>query len=208
VSGDYLTNCKDAYHCFDSRDLWDCRYNYQGWMDTKDAMDVREVGNCERAYMSCYSGMNSNGLFFSSHCFEGKELLHCSFCAQNTHDCFGCVGLKRSTYCILNKQYTKEEYETLVPKIIEHMKVGQEWGEFMPMYLSSFAYNESIAHQHVPLTKEGATMQGLLWRDDDQSSSNPPTATLPTDASGLNDELAKEIFSCGSCRKNYKLIVQ
>jgi hypothetical protein len=25
-------------------------------------------------------------------------------------------------YCILNKQYTKEEYEILVPKIIEHMK--------------------------------------------------------------------------------------
>jgi hypothetical protein len=30
-------------------------------------------------------------------------------------------------YCILNKQYTKEEYEELVPKIIEHMKKTGEW---------------------------------------------------------------------------------
>jgi len=30
-------------------------------------------------------------------------------------------------YCILNKQYSKEEYEELVPKIIEHMQKTGEW---------------------------------------------------------------------------------
>ena len=30
-------------------------------------------------------------------------------------------SLRNKSYCILNKQYTKEEYEELVPKIIEHM---------------------------------------------------------------------------------------
>jgi hypothetical protein len=29
--------------------------------------------------------------------------------------------LKNKSYCILNKQYTKEEYEKLVSKIIEKM---------------------------------------------------------------------------------------
>ena len=35
--------------------------------------------------------------------------------------CFGCVGFKHKQYCILNKQYTKEEYEKLVQKIIKQM---------------------------------------------------------------------------------------
>jgi hypothetical protein len=37
------------------------------------------------------------------------------------------VGLHDKSYCILNKQYTKEEYEELVPKIIEKMMKDDEW---------------------------------------------------------------------------------
>ena len=42
-------------------------------------------------------------------------------CAASSN-LFGCVGLKSKEYCILNKQYTKEAWEALVPQIIEHMK--------------------------------------------------------------------------------------
>jgi hypothetical protein len=31
---------------------------------------------------------------------------------------------KTNNTCILNRQYTKEEYEELVPKIIKHMNVS------------------------------------------------------------------------------------
>ena len=65
----------------------------------------------------------------------------------------------------MNKQYTKEEYEELVPKIIEHMKTPltnpllggegmSERGEFFPMHSSHYAYNETIAQDFFPLTKE------------------------------------------------------
>jgi hypothetical protein len=43
-------------------------------------------------------------------------------CTGNSSNLFGCIGLRGKEYCILNKQYTKEEYEALVPKIIEKMK--------------------------------------------------------------------------------------
>ncbi|MBP7884916.1 hypothetical protein KAZ93_01885 [Patescibacteria group bacterium] len=36
-------------------------------------------------------------------------------------NCFGCVGLKNHEYCIFNKQYSKEDYEVQVAKIISHM---------------------------------------------------------------------------------------
>ncbi|MDP2669631.1 MAG: hypothetical protein Q8O99_01100 [bacterium] len=35
---------------------------------------------------------------------------------------FGCSNLRNKQYCIFNKQYTQEEYEQLVPKIITHMQ--------------------------------------------------------------------------------------
>ena len=49
--------------------------------------------------------------------------------------------MKNKQYCILNKQYTKEEYETLVKKIKTHMDempfvAGKntiyKYGEFFP----------------------------------------------------------------------------
>jgi len=54
----------------------------------------------------------------------------------------------------LNKQYTKEEYEKLVPKIIEHMKKTSEWGEFFPASISPFGYEETAAMDYYPATKQ------------------------------------------------------
>ena len=44
---------------------------------------------------------------------------------------------------IFEKSYSEEEYNELVPKIIEHMKGGGEWGEFFPISHSPFGYNET-----------------------------------------------------------------
>lgn len=51
--------------------------------------------------------------------------------------CFGCVGLKKKKYCILNKQYSKEEYEELKGKIISDMKRSGEYGKFLPYEMSA-----------------------------------------------------------------------
>jgi hypothetical protein len=78
-------------------------------------------------------------------------------CLNEIRDCFGCVGLHdNEQYCIFNKQYTKEQYEELVPKIIEHMQKAGEWGEFFPASLSPFGYNETHAQEYYPMTREEA----------------------------------------------------
>jgi hypothetical protein len=76
-----------------------------------------------------------------------------SFYCSNS---FGCIGLKRNEYCILNTQYTKEEYEKLVPQIIEKMKVDGERGEFFPVEHSLNPYNLSMAQELHPMTREEA----------------------------------------------------
>lgn len=63
---------------------------------------------------------------------------------RNISNCFGCVGLHDGyEHCILNTQYTKEEYQLLVPQIIEHMMKTGEWEESFPPKLSSYGYNET-----------------------------------------------------------------
>src|SRR3990167_8842209 len=84
---------------------------------------------------------------------------------HNSNNLFACIGLRNKSYCILNKQYTKEEYEKLVPRIIEHMntmpyidKKGRvyKYGEFFTPELSPFAYNETVAQDYFPITEKEA----------------------------------------------------
>lgn len=58
--------------------------------------------------------------------WEGNEVYYSTFCYHSSY-LFLCSGLRNASYCILNRQYTKEEYELLVPKIIEKMIQDKEW---------------------------------------------------------------------------------
>lgn len=84
--------------------------------------------------------------------------LYSDSCNNSTY-LFGCVGVRNKQYCIFNKQYTKEEYEKMVAKIIAHMqetplKTGQacERGEFFHPSLSPFGYNETVAQEYYPVS--------------------------------------------------------
>ena len=91
-------------------------------------------------------------------------MYYCYTCFACT-DCFGCVGLKNKQYCILNKQYTKEEYQELVGKIIENMIRDGEWGEYLAPENSPWGYNETMANLYFPLEKQEAIELGYQWND-------------------------------------------
>lgn len=52
---------------------------------------------------------------------ESHNLLYCME-TKYCNNCFGCVNLYQKDYCIFNKQYTKEEYEIIVPKLIQELE--------------------------------------------------------------------------------------
>lgn len=163
VQGDYMSNSKDCFECYHSDKCQDCRYCFQ-MMDCKDEMDV-----CNGEYGElCYEISGHYKLSTSSFChfvWDGAHDLLYSLMCQTANNCFGSVGLRRGEYCVLNKTYSKAEYEELVPKIIAHMQETAEWGEFFPMTLSPFAYNETTANQYLPLSKEKVLELGLKWSD-------------------------------------------
>ena len=130
-------------------------------------------------------------------------------------NCFGCSGLKHAQYCILNKQYTKEEYESLAPQIIEKMIADGEWGEFFPPSLSPFGYNETVAMEYYPLTKEEAVSKGFHWSDFEPP---PPKVEkilnqdqmkkLPDNIKDIPDDILNWALTCEVTGKPYRIIKQ
>ena len=208
-SGDHIYNSKNSHICFDSRTLEDCKYCAKVSNIAKDCMDYNSWGdNAELVYQSSSCGDNINNLKFCTTCVTNiKNLEYCDQCTSCS-DCFGCVGLKKKQYCILNKQYSEAKYNDLREKLIAKMKADGEWGEFFPIDICPFGYNETIAMDYFPLTKEEATAQGYGWRDPDQKEYQPATKELPDSIEEVDELIMNEMFACIECKRNYKIIAQ
>lgn len=60
-------------------------------------------------------------------CWDSSQGVYYSLNVVSSKDCFGCAGLKKGKHCLLNTSYSAQEYETLVTKMIEHMRSTGEW---------------------------------------------------------------------------------
>jgi len=169
-TGDHLVESKNATACFDSRELENCNYCYEMTLGAKDCHDFSMTGkDCEIVYEAMGCGYSTKNCAFITNCRQNVSgLYYCDSCFPQVNNCFGCIGLKNSEYCILNKQYSKEEYEKLVAKIIGHMNKTNEWGEFFPVGLSPFSYNKTLAFDYFPISKDEASQNNLKWQDKDQ----------------------------------------
>ncbi len=207
-SGDHLIECKNAEKCFDVHRAQDIAY-------ICDAIDITDSYDCNYTAMNCtlnyedHACDGSQSTCFTTRSYDNHDLLYCDFC----HNCsylFGCIGLHRKQYCILNKQYTKEEYEKLVPKLIEHMKKFGEFGESFPVDLSPFCYNETNSHDFFPLSKEEVLRRGWRWFDESQEKQNylGPSREIATSIDNVDDAICNQILSCSITGKPYKIIPQ
>ncbi|MDP4007658.1 MAG: hypothetical protein Q8P68_00535 [Candidatus Peregrinibacteria bacterium] len=205
-TGDFLTDVENCEECFEATEAKDCKY-VQGAFQVKDAMDCCYVNN-EFGYENCECFPMPFGAKFCVNCYSGSDLMYCDSCMNNCRDCFGCVGLKQSQYCILNKQYTKEEYEELLPKIIEHMKNDGSFGEFFPGNLSPYSYQESVAMDFFPLTKERAIASGFKWEEVDDKQYVPQSIAVADDLKDIDDSICSQVLSCIETGKNFRIIPQ
>lgn len=206
-TGDYLYNCQNVQDSFDIKNSQDIKFAFT-MQNSKDCYDMTFNGvSAEQSY-ECLS-VEGYKLRFCHLCLnQSSSLTYCDSCF-GCQDCFGCVGLKKQKYCILNKQYSKDEYEKLTKKIIEHMKATGEWGEFFSVKLSPFAYNETMAQEYFPLSIDQAATFGMNWKEEDLSSRYQGTAVfVPGNIEEVPDSITKEILTCENCSKNYKIIPQ
>lgn len=211
-TGDYITNSDNCVHCFEADESQDIKYAILSER-LKDSMDCYISGwPAELIYDSMSQCVNAVHNIFSNFCWEGSnELLYCSYCFSCSN-CFGCFGLRHKQYCILNKQYSKEEYEELVPRIIDHMESTGEWGEFFPASLSPFAYNESIAQDQYPLTKEEVKSKGLNWRYNKDEIPEVekiiPAKKLPSSIKDIPDDILNWAIECDVTKRPFLVVKQ
>ncbi|MFA7681483.1 MAG: hypothetical protein WCX61_00465 [Candidatus Peribacteraceae bacterium] len=220
VTGDHIVNCKNCVECYDSADLEDCGYLIFSFK-SRDCYDGHVVvDNCELCYgtISTISQYNTQFTFVSFFSKDSMYLDHCQHC----RDCFGCSALQKKQYCILNKQYTKEEYEALRKKIEEHMRktplrfpaessAGCEWGQPFPPELSPFGYNDTVAQEYFPLAKDEVLKMGWKWQDDSESHHfdyQGPATELPDDIADIPKDITEKILTCERSGKPYKVIPQ
>ncbi len=167
-SGDHIVRCQNVHDSFDVKETRDGRFLNRIFNGpNQDVYDLYQFGmKTELSYDCSVVGINVYGLRFCALCRNNVSNLMYCFYLDSSQNCFGCVGMSKKEYCILNKQYSKADYEALVPKIIEHMRQTGEWGEFFPMRVAPFAYNETMLMEHFPLSKEAVTGRGLAWKED------------------------------------------
>lgn len=206
VSGNHIYNANNVHYSFDVKSGEDSKFIFtaRGVVDAYDASFSLEPETVNEVV----TALASNNIFYNHYCHASHHIYY-SDIIFGSNDLFGCAGMRSASYCILNKQYSKEEYEVLVPKIIEHMKKTGEWGQFFPASLSPFAYNEAIANEYMSLTKEQALAAGFRWQDDIPSTVGQETVThadLPKDPGLYSDDLLKQVLKCAQCKRNYKLI--
>ncbi|MFH0806762.1 MAG: hypothetical protein V1885_03505 [Candidatus Brennerbacteria bacterium] len=214
VSGEYITNSKNCHNCYDVDGIAeDSRFITYTIPGVKDCYDVYGAGsNIERAYEVTSSGASLQNAFFSPLSWTGDSIQYSHFC-KACSNIFGCIGLRDKQYCILNKQYTKEDFESFLPRIIQHMndapyidKKGRvyKYGEFFPIEISPFAYNETIAQEYFPLTKAQAIEQGYKWKDSDTKEYQITIfpKDLPDNIEDAPDSILKKTIGCaheGKC---------
>ncbi|MBT3864487.1 hypothetical protein HOE67_03135 [Candidatus Peregrinibacteria bacterium] len=123
---DYCEDCKGCYWCFDSKGCEDCMYTWGGF-GSKDSADIYYVHNGEL----CYDCMSADGAFNLNYSFWGVGCRDCSYCycIHQCEHCFGCTNLKHKKYCILNKQYSKEEYFRKRDEVIAELRKQGLYGE-------------------------------------------------------------------------------
>lgn len=206
VSGNYVYQSKNVHDSFYADRCEDVRYSAQV-VDLKDCYDnnYTEENELCHEYLGAYQVTR---VCFSKFCNKVSDSLYCDACHQDSHHLFGCIGLKRKAYCILNKQYSREEYEELIPKIIEHMRkdgggamkrAGEassaSWGEFFPVTHSPFGYNETVASEYFPLEKSEILTRGWHFK-------------IPDSIDEVSDAISDNILLCEVTGKPYKIIPQ
>jgi len=205
-SWEYLFHCRNVKESYWTHNSSHSKYLF-GWDQLKECHDIVISWWLEL----WYEGVTPDNWYkvcFSTFSWKCTNCYYTDLC-QSCTDCFGCVWLRNKQYCIFNKQYTKEEYNELMPKIIEHMKWTEERWEFFDPTLSPWWINETIAHENYPCDQVEAEKNGfnrsLFVSPHAQSDKIIEGRNLPTSTVWMDDSILRYAIRCSETWKLFRL---
>jgi hypothetical protein len=228
VIGDNVDNSKDAYYVFDlPGGVEHAKYCNWGTYGLKDSYDTGPGtgGKSELTYEGVSIGVANARCKFGAVLWNAHDVDY-AFNSYTINNCFGVISLRNKSYCILNKQYSKEEYESLLPKIIQHMNdmpyidnngSVYKYGEFLPGDISPFPYNATVAQDYMPISPEKAKSRGYSWEEEAERNYTETisSSNLPLSINSVAETIFKDIISCENsredkvgCTKAFRIIPQ
>jgi Zn ribbon nucleic-acid-binding protein len=134
--GVYNKNCYMGFNIGYSEDTL---YSDDVVVKCKNCIDLTNVFESELCYF-CIDGKklyNSKNLILCSNCSDSAFLYDCKGCSN----CFMCSNLRNKSFCIKNKQYSKEEYLQRLEKF--------GLGQFQQYQVSSSHFNQIIQEEAI-----------------------------------------------------------
>ncbi len=194
-TGNYIDESKNCHDCYFLETSENCSHVFRG-LKNKDCIDSPGLFGCElsHASMQIADSYNTKNSMYAVNCRDSEYLDFCYDCEK----CFGCVGLKKKKYCILNKEYSPEEYESLVKKLKEKIKEeGKESHNFFPLNMALLGYNLSLAETYYPKTREEVEKMGGRW-DEVETVKNTQREIIPfiDDIKDVSDDVLQKGFQC------------
>ena len=213
ATGNHIHNSKNVQNSYGVYGAEDIKHCMRILKECREAEDVYGLAGGELIYDCTAVSYQTYNCAFSFLCNTGiSNARYCVLCLSSSN-IFGSVGLKKNDYVILNKRYTRDEYDTLVPRIIAHMNEtpyrdshGRTYGfgEYFPPEFSPHFYNESNAFDLYPIQNEVALSRGYSWKERE-----PKNLTVTVAASNLPDaigdapeHITKDVVGCvhgGEC---------
>ncbi len=193
-SGNHVIHSKNCFDCFWTVQCENCR-GVDFVMKVRDSVDMCITDSAEKIYSAALVGSGSFNVkfgIFCRGCSDSEYIMNC----RNCTDCFGCIGLQNKKFCIFNKQYSEEEYWTLLDEIKCAMLECGEYGQFFSYSQSAFPYNASLSQIMYPLTETEVKTLGAWWHTEETSNHSElqSSDTMPDKISDVDDTVLQKGF--------------
>jgi hypothetical protein len=191
------SNCINSDWVSQETDSKNCYLNVGGLFNEDSAYNTYEIygKNCFDNYWLLNSDRCSNNIH-CERCYEVHYSVEChdslntilSYDCRNCSNIIGCAGLRNKQYCILNKQYTKEEYEEFLKEHPVSSNSGLLWwqGQIIDVWNNS-PHRENMIFKSVDVSG-----------NDLSESKNAHNSWQ-----GTKLENCKNMFITGWCRDSY-----
>jgi hypothetical protein len=128
--GEYLNKCLRCNDCYLLEDSIGCYHTQLGHTKVEESAFCSGIVLSSDCYYSTgvHSSQQAKICSIVSGCQNVEYCYNCIDCEY----CFGCVGLKKQRYCILNKQYSEEEYWSVLDDLKCQMFESGEYGQYLP----------------------------------------------------------------------------
>ncbi len=204
-TGDDIEQVRNCKYVFSVTEGENIRYSFFSPTGAKDCFDIDHAGLGLTEAYELHSGFGDNRVLFSNRIYDSHNVEYSDDC-YNDEYLFACAGLRKKSYCIFNKEYSKEEYGILVEKIKKHMDdmpyVDKKdrvfkYGEFFPIEVIPFSYNDSVICEYFPLTKEEIIERGYKYVEPEIKNYKPTILPhqLPS-VEDVDENILQEVIQC------------